>query len=55
MAVPTYPGVYIEEFTPGLWESLVGDPHGDIPQDVLDHVDASVRDPSGPTGEVDHE
>jgi DMSO/TMAO reductase YedYZ molybdopterin-dependent catalytic subunit len=35
----------IEEFTPGLWESLVGDPHGDIPQEVLDHT----------TGEVDHE
>ena len=34
----------IEEFTPGLWESLVGDPHGDIPPDVLDHLDESIRD-----------
>jgi DMSO/TMAO reductase YedYZ molybdopterin-dependent catalytic subunit len=34
----------IEEFTPGFWESLVGDPHGDIPQDVLDHLDESIRD-----------
>ena len=34
----------IEEFTPGLWESLVGDPHGDIPRDVLDHLDESFRD-----------
>jgi len=34
----------IEEFTPGFWETLVGDPHGDIPQDVLDHLDESIRD-----------
>jgi DMSO/TMAO reductase YedYZ molybdopterin-dependent catalytic subunit len=34
----------IEEFTPGFWETLVGDPHGDIPQDVLDHLDDSIRD-----------
>ena len=34
----------IEEFTPGFWESLVGDPHGDIPRDVLDHLDESIRD-----------
>jgi hypothetical protein len=34
----------IEEFTPGFWEGLVGDPHGDILADVLDHLDASVRD-----------
>ena len=34
----------IEEFTPGLWESLVGDPHGDIPRDLLDHLDESIRD-----------
>ena len=34
----------IEEFTPGFWESLVGDPQGDIPRDVLDHLDESIRD-----------
>jgi DMSO/TMAO reductase YedYZ molybdopterin-dependent catalytic subunit len=34
----------IEEFTPGFWEGLVGDPHGDILADVLDHLDASIRD-----------
>ena len=34
----------IEEFTPGFWETLVGDPHGDIPQDVLDHLEESIRD-----------
>jgi DMSO/TMAO reductase YedYZ molybdopterin-dependent catalytic subunit len=34
----------IKEFTPGFWETLVGDPHGDIPQEVLDHLDESIRD-----------
>ncbi|MCW3037559.1 MAG: molybdopterin binding oxidoreductase, partial [Actinobacteria bacterium] len=34
----------IEEFTPGFWETLVCDPHCDIPQDVLDHLDESIRD-----------
>lgn len=28
----------IEQFTPGFWEGLVGDPHGDIPNEVLDHL-----------------
>jgi DMSO/TMAO reductase YedYZ molybdopterin-dependent catalytic subunit len=34
----------IDRFTPGFWESLVGDPHGDIPQEVLDHVELLFRD-----------
>src|SRR5205085_9610105 len=34
----------IEEFTPGFWGSLLGDPQGDIPGDVLDHLDESIRD-----------
>lgn len=34
----------IKDFTPGFWENLVGDPHGDIPAEVLDHVDLSIRD-----------
>jgi DMSO/TMAO reductase YedYZ molybdopterin-dependent catalytic subunit len=38
----------IEEFTPGFWETLVGDPHGDIPPDVLDHLDESIRDERPP-------
>lgn len=25
----------IDEFSPGFWEELVGDPHGDIPHEVL--------------------
>jgi DMSO/TMAO reductase YedYZ molybdopterin-dependent catalytic subunit len=35
----------IEAFTPGFWEELVGDPHGDIPTKVLDHVDGAQREP----------
>ena len=35
----------IESFTPGFWEELVGDPHGDIPPKVLDHVDGAERGP----------
>ena len=34
----------IEEFRPGFWESLIGDPHGDIPRDLLDHLDESILD-----------
>lgn len=33
----------IEDFTPGFWENLVGDPQGDIPTEVLDHVDGAER------------
>jgi|SRR5947209_2526136 len=40
----------IEDFEPGFWESLVGDPHGDIPQDVLNHADESIQDQSGLPG-----
>ncbi len=29
----------VQDFSPGLWEKLVGDVHGDIPQHVLDHLD----------------
>jgi DMSO/TMAO reductase YedYZ molybdopterin-dependent catalytic subunit len=36
----------IEEFTPGFWEELVGDPHGDIPTTVLDHVETAARRPA---------
>ncbi len=32
----------IEEFKPGFWEDKVGDPHGDIPGDVLHHVEEIV-------------
>jgi hypothetical protein len=32
----------IDNFSPGFWESLVGDPHGDIPSEVLDHLDHTV-------------
>lgn len=28
-------------FRPGFWEELVGDPHGDIPPDILDHLEAT--------------
>lgn len=34
----------LEDFTPGFWEGLVGDPHGDIPREVLDHLDLSIRE-----------
>lgn len=37
----------VEEFTPGFWEGLVGDPHGDIPADVLAHVDAAELQEGG--------
>jgi DMSO/TMAO reductase YedYZ molybdopterin-dependent catalytic subunit len=40
----------LHEFTPGFWESLVGDPRGDIPDGVLHHVDASIRDSDAVTG-----
>lgn len=29
----------IKDFTPGFWEGLVGDPHGDIPAEILGHLD----------------
>jgi DMSO/TMAO reductase YedYZ molybdopterin-dependent catalytic subunit len=38
----------IDAFTPGFWESLVGDPHGDIPREVLDHLEASTRGETAP-------
>jgi DMSO/TMAO reductase YedYZ molybdopterin-dependent catalytic subunit len=34
----------LADFTPGFWEGLVGDPHGDIPREVLDHLDLSIRE-----------
>lgn len=33
----------IDSFTPGFWEELVGDPHGDIPQEVLAHLEEQKR------------
>lgn len=30
----------IRDFTPGFWEGLVGDPHGDVPLDLLEHLEA---------------
>lgn len=29
----------IKDFTPGFWEGLVGDAHGDIPAEILGHLD----------------
>jgi hypothetical protein len=26
----------LEWFTPGFWETLVGNPHGDVPTEMLD-------------------
>lgn len=28
----------IDRFEPGFWEQLVGDPHGDVPPGILDHL-----------------
>ena len=28
----------LDGFTPGFWEGLVGDPHGDIPPEITDHL-----------------
>lgn len=33
----------LDEFTPGFWEDAVGDPHGDIPSDVIDRTSAARR------------
>lgn len=33
----------ISDFTPGFWEDAVGDPHGDIPDDVIDRTSAARR------------
>src|SRR5579872_1757055 len=33
----------ISEFAPGFWEDAVGDPHGDIPEDVIDRTSAARR------------
>lgn len=35
----------IDGFTPGFWENLVGDPHGDIPLKVLEHLEGAPRKP----------
>jgi DMSO/TMAO reductase YedYZ molybdopterin-dependent catalytic subunit len=32
----------IDEFTPGFWEDRVADPHGDIPDEVLHHIEEIV-------------
>jgi DMSO/TMAO reductase YedYZ molybdopterin-dependent catalytic subunit len=32
----------INEFTPGFWENLVGDAHGDIPIQILGHLEDQV-------------
>lgn len=34
---------FLEEFQPGLWESRVGDPKGDIPWDVLQRFDGAAQ------------
>lgn len=31
----------IQDFTPGFWEGLVGDASGDVPREVLNHLDMS--------------
>lgn len=28
----------LDGFAPGFWEQLVGDPHGDIPPEIIDHL-----------------
>jgi DMSO/TMAO reductase YedYZ molybdopterin-dependent catalytic subunit len=34
----------LADFTPGFWEARVGDPHGDIPEDVLAHAEQAGRE-----------
>ncbi len=29
----------VDVFTPGLWEGLVGDPNGDVPPEILGHLE----------------
>lgn len=46
----------LEEFQPGFWEGIIGDPHGDIPWEVLHHVnDAPRASPTKTTKEAEHE
>jgi DMSO/TMAO reductase YedYZ molybdopterin-dependent catalytic subunit len=33
----------VEAFSPGFGEDETGDPHGDIPEEILDHVEGLVR------------
>ena len=35
----------IDSFSPGFWEDKVGDPHGDIPRHILDHVEDQLHAP----------
>jgi DMSO/TMAO reductase YedYZ molybdopterin-dependent catalytic subunit len=32
------------EFEPGFWEGLVGDPHGEVPAEILGHLDERLRE-----------
>ena len=38
----------LEEFEPGFWEGIIGDPHGDIPWEVLHHTEEASLAPNLP-------
>ena len=33
-----------DKFTPGMWEGLVGDPEGDVPPEILGHLEDNQRE-----------